>query len=136
MGQSPSTPVQHCERDLELARGQGNKQLEAKAHLDLGNAYKSINQFQKAIPHFKEGLKLAKIRKDKELEKQAYRQLVDVHKSINDVSAAFEYFEKAEALQFRKEEQDIIEKLSTRDSTIFGKVIVIEYLTLKMRYLT
>ena len=72
----------------------GDRAGEGKAYCNLGNAYNSLGDFQKAIEYHERHLKISKKVGDRAGEGIAYGNLGNAYHSLGDFQQAIEYHER------------------------------------------
>ena len=79
---------------MKIAKEIGDRAGEGVAYVNLGSAYDSLGDYQKAIECDETGLKIAKEIGDRAREGTAYGNLGNAYQSLNDYQKASEYHEK------------------------------------------
>ncbi|CAH3178440.1 unnamed protein product [Porites evermanni] len=82
----------------------GDREGQAKAYCNLGNAYHSLGYFQKALEYHQRDLKISKEVGDRAGEGIAYQNLGHAYETVGDFQKAIEYHEQR--LTISKEEGD------------------------------
>ena len=82
-GHFPITIEDHRE-SLRIAKEINDRAGEGQAYGNLGNAYQSLGDYQKAIPYQKKHLKIAKEINDPAGKGRAYGNLGNVYQSLGD----------------------------------------------------
>ena len=72
----------------------GDRAGEGRAYCNLGNAYHSLGDFQKAIDYHKRHLKISKEVGDRAREGRAYCNLGNAYHRLGDFQKAIEYHER------------------------------------------
>ncbi|XP_074632061.1 uncharacterized protein LOC141890475 [Acropora palmata] len=90
--------IQDHEKNLkiakEIAKEIGDRAGEGRAYGNLGIAYQSLGDYQKAIEYHEKRLKIAKEIGDRAGEGRAYGNLGNAYQSLGDYQKAIEYHEK------------------------------------------
>ena len=73
----------------------GDRAGEGKAHGNLGNAYHSLGDFQKAIEYYERDLKISKEVGDSAGEGREYGNLGNAFRNLGDFQKAIEYYKKS-----------------------------------------
>ena len=84
--------IKYYKKVSELAREQGNREIEANAYIWLGFAHKETNQIQTAIQNYEKALEIATTQKDKETEimvRSAIEQFATVGGKVRLVDGIF-----------------------------------------------
>ena len=72
----------------------GDKSGEGKSYCNLGNAYESLEDFERAIQYHKRHLKLTKEMGDKAGEENSYCNLGNAYNGLGDFERAIQYHER------------------------------------------
>ena len=96
--------MEYHEKHLKIAKEVGDRSGEGKAYGNLGNAYHSLGNFQKAIECHEKDLKIAKEVGDRSGEGTAYGNLGIAYESLGNFQKAIEYH--AKSLKIAKEVGD------------------------------
>ena len=86
--------MNHKDGDLINAKEIGDRAGEGRAYGNLGNAYQSLGDYQKAIEYHEKRLKIAKEIGDRAGEGRAYGNLGNAYDPLGDYQKAIEYHEK------------------------------------------
>ncbi|CAH3196420.1 unnamed protein product, partial [Porites evermanni] len=86
--------IEYHERHLKISKEVGDRAGEGKAYCNLGNAYDSLGDFQKAIEYHERDLKISKEVGDRAGEGKAYGNLGNAYDSLGDFQKAIEYHER------------------------------------------
>ena len=78
--------MEYYEKHLTNAKEIGDRAGEGQAYGNLGNAYQSLGDYQKAIEYHEKDLKIAKEIGDRAGEGRAYGNLGNAYKSLCDLS--------------------------------------------------
>ena len=84
---------------MKFAKEIGDRPGEGQANGNLGNAYRSLGNYQKAIEYHEKDLKFAKELDDRAGEGRAYGNLGNAYHSLGNYHKAIEYHEKRLNLQ-------------------------------------
>jgi len=79
---------------LKIAKEIVDRAVEGQAYLNLGIAYRSLGDYQKAVDYHEERLKIAKEIGDRAGEGATYRSLGNAYHSLGDYQKAIEYHKK------------------------------------------
>ncbi|CAH3160299.1 unnamed protein product, partial [Porites lobata] len=89
------TARDHFELQLKEAKKTGNKDSEGRAYGNLGLAYHSLGQFEKAIEFHQQDLSIAQKTGNKDSEGRAYGNLGLAYHSLGQFEKAIEFHEQA-----------------------------------------
>nr|XP_058971939.1 tetratricopeptide repeat protein 28-like [Pocillopora verrucosa]XP_058971940.1 tetratricopeptide repeat protein 28-like [Pocillopora verrucosa]XP_058971941.1 tetratricopeptide repeat protein 28-like [Pocillopora verrucosa] len=95
--QLPQTAVQkilHYANNLHFSIEVGDKAGEGRSYCNLGNAYHSLGDFERAIQYHERHLKIAKEVGDKAGEGKSYCNLGNAYHSLGDFERAIQYHER------------------------------------------
>ena len=83
------------EQSLALCKASNQKggRGELASLVNLGNSYKQVSQYQKALTLFQEAAALGKLIKDKGSEGKAYHGIAATHSAMKNFDKAVEYYE-------------------------------------------
>ena len=87
-------PIKYHQRRLKFAKQIGDRAGEGGANGNLGNAYESLGDYQKAIEYHEKRLKIAKTLGDRVGKGRAYGNLGIAYRSMGDYQKAIEYHKK------------------------------------------
>ena len=79
---------------MKIAQEIGDRSGEGAAYGNLGNAYRSLGDYRKAIEYHEKDLKIAKEISYRSSERAAYGNLGNAYQSLGDYQKAIEYLEK------------------------------------------
>ena len=102
----------------------GDRAGEAKAYCNLGNAYNSLGDFQKAIEYLERDLKISKEVGDRAGEGGAYCNLGNAYQGLGVFQNAIEYHERA--LKISKEVGETGQEKEERTVIWATTIIVLE----------
>ena len=87
-------PIEFRQRELIIARENGDKDLEGEAYVNLGNAYRHLGDFKQAIEFYQQGLSIAKEIENKDLEGSLYENLGNAYRCLGDVKHSIDFYQQ------------------------------------------
>ena len=93
-GDVTKNPIEFRQRELIIARENGDKDLEGEAYVNLGNTYRHLGDFKQAIEFYQQGLSIAKEIENKDLEGSLYENLGNAYRCLGDVKHSIDFYQQ------------------------------------------